>query len=91
PQSADLLFAFHNNKLAENEGKAIVSLGTGNTYLILRHSSTEFSFLDMLNKLQEKFPAFGITGGGHTNFGSIQFYSGHKEDIINEIKQILAS
>ncbi|MHA2502684.1 MAG: DHH family phosphoesterase [Candidatus Kariarchaeaceae archaeon] len=90
PPHSELLFEFHIDKV-ENSESDVISVGVSDSYIIVRSSDHNFSFMGFLEKLQSQLPEFGITGGGHNTFGSLQFYTGHQAKILETIKEVLGS
>jgi RecJ-like exonuclease len=88
PSHSSLIAALYTSKL-EEEGGNVFTLGIASDYIIIRSSALDFVFDAFLNKLLESHPSFGIKGSGHRSSGSIQFYAGHKEIIVEEIKKLI--
>lgn len=89
PPHSELLFEFHIDKV-ENTESVVTTIGVSNSYIIVRSSDHNFGFKAFLEDLQSNLPEFGITGGGHNSFGSLQFYTGHQEKILETTKKILS-
>ncbi len=75
----------------ENENKAVVTLGLGPDFLILRSKNVSINFPDMIKKMREKIPETGTQGGGHEVVGSLKFYEGEREKAINFFVDLLST
>ncbi|MCY3412948.1 MAG: hypothetical protein INQ03_15020 [Candidatus Heimdallarchaeota archaeon] len=89
PMHSDLLAAVHY-KLRDELDNVVISIGHGSDYLIVRSSNLSFKFREFLESLQSAKPELGITGSGHRSVGSVQFLSGHKAIVLEEIKKLLS-
>ena len=90
PAHSTVLNALHNSIL-EDGGGNVFSMGIASDYLIIRSSALDFNFPEFLKQLQENHPILGLKGNGHLSRGFIQFYSGHKDQIVEEIKNSIKS
>jgi len=67
----------------------ILTLGIGTDYIIFRASNIEKNLETIITGLKEKVPLANITGGGHSNVGTINFLIGFKSEIIETISELL--
>lgn len=89
PTHSDLLEALHYAKRDEIK-ELVQTVGYGSDYAIVRSSNLGFFFPDFLEALQSAIPELGVTGSGHRSVGSIQFYSGLRDKVLEEIKKLLS-
>ncbi|MHA2403615.1 MAG: DHH family phosphoesterase [Candidatus Kariarchaeaceae archaeon] len=90
PAHSTILNGLHNSILEEDGGN-VFSMGIASDYLIIRSSALDFNFPEFLSQLQEDHQTLGIKGNGHLSNGFMQFYSGHKDQIVEEIKKSIES
>ena len=65
----------------ENEGKAVVTLGEGPDFIILRSKGLKINFPDAVKLMQKKLPNAGVEGGGHEVVGSFKYYEGEANNV----------
>lgn len=65
----------------ENPDKAVVTLGEGPDFIILRSKGLSINFPELIKQMQNNIPETGITGGGHEVVGSFKFYEGEREKV----------
>lgn len=85
PNYSTLMAKLHFDTVEENE--KVVTIGLANDYLIIRNSDPEFVFEEFLTKLSDDQPEYFINGAGHQSYGSIQYYTAFKENVIEMIKE----
>ncbi len=66
----------------ENKDKAVVTLGEGPDFLILRSKGLEINFPEAVKLICENIPEASVEGGGHEVVGSLKFYEGTREKVI---------
>ena len=65
----------------ENKEKAVVTLGEGPDFLILRSKGVLINFPEAVKLMQQKIPESGVEGGGHEVVGSFKFYEGERKKV----------
>lgn len=78
----------HEVVVSENEGKACVTLGCIADMIILRANKPVLPSQIVIKHLKEKFPTANVDGGGHEMAAAIRFVAAHREEIIEEIKNM---
>ena len=63
----------------------LITLGEGRDTIILRSNNANINFPDIVKNIQDKLPSAGIVGGGHEFLGSIKFFEGKKQEVIDEL------
>jgi RecJ-like exonuclease len=79
----------HHDTVEENE--KVVTIGLANDYLIIRNSDPEFVFEEFLAKISEDKSEYYINGAGHHSYGSIQYYTAFKDQVIEMIKEVFSA
>lgn len=85
PPPRKIVGSIHDHLVQNNSDKKIITLGEGRDTIILRSNNTNINFPDIVKKIQEKLPSAGIIGGGHVFFGSIKYFEGKKDEVIEEL------
>ena len=75
----------------ENPNKAVVTLGEGPDFIILRSRGLDINFPELVKKMQAAIPETGITGGGHEVVGSFKFYEGERTKVHDYFIKALGS
>ncbi len=73
-----LIFDYYCEK---NKDKAVVTLGEGPDFIILRSKGLKINFPDAVKLMQKKLPEADVEGGGHEVVGSIKFYEGERKKV----------
>jgi len=63
--------------------EAVVTLGEGPDFIILRSKGVLINFPEAVKMLQKDLPDAGVQGGGHEVVGTIKFYEGAREKVKN--------
>ncbi len=67
----------------KNPEKAVVTLGLGPDFMILRSKDVKINFPEAVKTMQESMPASGVNGGGHEVVGSLKYYEGVRDQVIS--------
>jgi len=81
PNPGKLTCMIFDHYCKENEGKAVVTLGEGPDFIILRSRGLEINFPEAVKLMQKKLPNAGVEGGGHEVVGSFKYYEGEAKKI----------
>ena len=73
-----LIFDYHCEK---NPTKAVVTLGEGPDFIILRSKGLVINFPDAVKLMKSKIPEADVEGGGHEVVGSFKFYEGVRKKV----------
>jgi len=73
-----LVFDYYCN---ENKDKAVVTLGEGPDFIILRSKALQINFPEAVKLMQKKLPNAGVEGGGHEVVGSFKYYEGEAKKV----------
>jgi len=74
----------------KNSDKPVVTLGEGPDFLILRSKGLMINFPDAVKLMQEKMPEAGVQGGGHEVVGSLKFYEGTRDKVLDFFVEYLS-
>ncbi len=75
----------------ENPNKAVVTLGEGPDFIILRSKGLAINFPDAVKLMQNKIPEADVEGGGHEVVGSFKFYEGVRKKVQKFFVEFLSS
>jgi archaea-specific RecJ-like exonuclease len=89
PTPGKVIGMIHDKVLEEHTSHAVLSIGYLSDMLIIRANKPILPVATMINNLQEKFPQANVDGGGHECAGAIKFVSAHRDDILEEVKEML--
>jgi RecJ-like exonuclease len=89
PSSGTIVGGVHEKHVTENKEKGVATFGKGSGLIIFRSEKIKLNFKEMVEKLKERKPEAGITGGGHELVGSFRYLIGHEEEVIAELKKII--
>lgn len=78
----------HEVVASEHEGEACVTLGCLADMVIMRANKPVLPSQLVIAHLKEKFPNANVDGGGHEMAAAIRFVGAHREEIIEEIKNM---
>ena len=65
----------------QNQERAVVTLGEGPDFIILRSRGVMINFPDAVKLMQKKLPNAGVEGGGHEVVGSFKYYEGEAKKV----------
>ena len=82
PPPRKIVGSIHDHLSQNNPDKKLITLGEGRDTIILRSNNANINFPEIVKKIQEKLPSAGIVGGGHEFLGSIRFFEGKKEEVV---------
>ncbi|UJG44796.1 MAG: hypothetical protein K9W46_06330 [Candidatus Heimdallarchaeum endolithica] len=74
----------------KNGNKPVVTLGEGPDFLILRSKGLAINFPEVVKLMQEKIPEADVQGGGHEVVGSLKFYEGTRDKVLDFFIKYLA-
>jgi len=67
--------------------KAIVTLGYGPDFTVLRSWGVLMNIPQMVRELLEKIPEASINGGGHLVVGSVKFVGGLRKEVLAKLAE----
>jgi RecJ-like exonuclease len=72
-----------------NDARAVMTLGYVEDMIIIRASKPVLPVQRIIEALKAKYPNANVDGGGHEMAGTIRFVSAHRDDLIEEIRNLL--
>ena len=69
--------------------KAVITLGIGPDFVILRSRDAIINFPKIIASLKKKMPQAGADGGGHEVVGTVKFVSGMHDEVLTFLKKAL--
>ncbi|MHA1197910.1 MAG: OB-fold nucleic acid binding domain-containing protein [Candidatus Heimdallarchaeaceae archaeon] len=90
PNPGKLTGMIFDHYCKQNEGKAVVTLGEGPDFIILRSKGLKINFPDAVKLMQKKIPNAGVEGGGHEVVGSFKYYEGEAKKVKKFFVEYLA-
>ena len=89
PQPSKIIGNLHELFVKENANKPVLTMGIGDSFIMFRFERIELNLMQVINSIKKKLPASGISGGGHEFIGSMRYYPGYKNKIIEALKEIV--
>lgn len=89
PTPGRVLSKIHELVSQEHEVSPVLTIGYLSDMMIIRANQPVLPVQKIIDILQSKFPTANVEGGGHEMAGSIRFVSAHKDELIEEIKNML--
>jgi len=77
----------HDKLCHKYPDKAIVTLGYGPDFVVLRSRGVLMNIPQMVRELQEEIPEASINGGGHLVVGSIKFVGGLRTKVLAKLAE----
>ncbi len=77
----------HDRLCHKFSDKAIVTLGYGPDFTVLRSRGVLMNIPQMVRELQEEIPEASINGGGHLVVGSIKFVDGLRTKVLAKLAE----
>ncbi|MCK5142003.1 MAG: phosphoesterase, partial [Candidatus Heimdallarchaeota archaeon] len=81
PNPGKLTGLIFDHFCSKNEDKAVVTLGEGPDFLILRSKGLLINFPNVVKLMRKEIPEAGVEGGGHEVVGSLKFYEGERKRV----------
>jgi RecJ-like exonuclease len=81
PNPGKLTGLIFDHYCENNPSKAVVTLGEGPDFIILRSKGLVINFPDAVKLMQKKIPEADVEGGGHEVVGSFKFYEGVRKKV----------
>ena len=72
----------HDRLCKKNAGAAVVTIGFGPDFAVLRSRGVMMNIPQMVRELRDEIPGGGISGGGHLVVGSIKFVEGMRDEVL---------
>jgi RecJ-like exonuclease len=72
----------HDRLCKQNAGAAVVTIGFGPDFAVLRSRGVMMNIPQMVRELRDEIPGGGISGGGHLVVGSIKFIEGMRDEVL---------
>ena len=73
----------------KNPKTALVTIGLGPDFAIFRSQNCKLDFPKLVKNCAKKVPHAGVEGGGHEVVGSMKFITGAREEITEQIRELL--
>jgi RecJ-like exonuclease len=73
----------------KNPKTALVTIGLGPDFAIFRSQNCKLDFPRLVKNCAKKNPHAGVEGGGHEVVGSMKFITGAREEITDQIRELL--
>lgn len=89
PAPGLVLSRIHEIVSSENGGKPALTLGYITDMVIVRANKPVLPVQKIIAHLKEKYPNANVDGGGHEMAGAIRFVSAHRDELLEEIKNML--
>ncbi|MCL7414765.1 MAG: DHH family phosphoesterase [ANME-2 cluster archaeon] len=77
----------HDTLCHKYPDKAIVTLGYGPDFVVLRSRGVLMNIPQMVRELHEEIPEGSINGGGHLVVGSIKFVGGLRKEVLAKLAE----
>lgn len=90
PTPGNVLSRIHEIVKKDNEESPVLTIGYLTDMFIVRASQPVLPVQKIINHLQEKFPTANVDGGGHEMAGAIRFVSAHRDELLEEVKQMVS-
>ncbi len=81
--------AVHDTICTREPEKAVITLGVGPDFVILRSRDAIINFPKIIGNLKKKIPQAGADGGGHEVVGTVKFVSGMHTEVLDYLKKAL--
>ena len=81
--------AVHDTICTREPEKAVITLGVGPDFVILRSRDAIINFPKIIGNLKKKIPQAGADGGGHEVVGTVKFVSGMHKEVLDFLKEAL--
>jgi len=75
----------HDRLCRANEGAAVITIGFGPDFAVLRSRGVLMNIPRMVRELHVEIPGGGISGGGHLVVGSIKFVEGMRNTVLEAL------
>ncbi|MFW9921967.1 MAG: OB-fold nucleic acid binding domain-containing protein [Candidatus Thorarchaeota archaeon] len=79
--------AVHDTLCKENPNKAVITLGLGPDFVVLRSQGVLINFPKIITNLKKKLPQAGADGGGHEVVGTVKFIEGMQVEVLEFLKK----
>ncbi len=89
PTPGGVISRIHEITVGENENSPVLSLGYVEDMIIVRANQPILPVQKIIEHLKQKFPSANVDGGGHEMAGAIRFVSAHRDNLLEEIKEML--
>lgn len=89
PSPGLVISRIHDITSMENPQKTLITLGHMEDMIIIRASKPVLPVQKIISSLQEKYPNANVDGGGHEMAGTIRFVTAFKDELLEEIKQMV--
>ncbi|HUU79154.1 MAG TPA: OB-fold nucleic acid binding domain-containing protein [candidate division Zixibacteria bacterium] len=79
--------AVHDKICQQNPEKAVITLGLGPDFVVLRSKGAIINFPKIITNLKKKMPQAGADGGGHEVVGTVKFVEGMQLEVLDFLKK----
>ncbi len=91
PTTGKVISQIHEIVATENEGKPALSLGYMEDSISVRANQPVLPLQIIIETLKQKYPNANIDGGGHEMAGTFRFVPAHRDEILEEVKNMVKS
>ena len=81
----------HDVLVKKNPGRAIVTIGYGPDFAVIRSKGILMNIPRIVRELKEEMKGAGVSGGGHLVVGSIKFVEGMRTEVLSKLAEKIAS
>ena len=81
----------HDVLVKKNPDKAIVTIGYGPDFAVIRSKGIFMNIPRIVRELREEMKGAGVSGGGHLVVGSIKFVEGMRTEVLSKLAEKIAS
>ncbi len=67
----------------------IVTLGLGPDFVVFRSKGLIINFPNLIKRIKEAHPETGIEGGGHEYVGSLKFFEGTRDIVLQKLRELV--
>jgi RecJ-like exonuclease len=89
PTPGRVLSRIHEIVSKDQETPPVLTVGYLSDMMIIRANQPVLPVQKIIDNLQSKFPTANVEGGGHEMAGSIRFVNAHRDELIEEVKNML--
>lgn len=89
PGPGSVLSRIHEIVAKENESTPALTIGYLTDMMIVRASHPVLPVQKIIDHLQAKFPTANVEGGGHEMAGAIRFIGAHRDELMEEVKNMI--
>lgn len=89
PAPGGVLSRIHEITASQYETNPVLTIGYLSDMIIVRATHPVLPVQNIIDNLQAKFPSANVDGGGHEMAGAIRFVNAHRDEILEEVKEMV--